>query len=151
MSSGLPNHHDAELILKLYDLRREPVMREARAYFAGLRASLDTFGAVVANPMGKENSYVRQVCGYWEMVAALINHGTLNPLLAYDTCQEMYFVYAKIQPYVEDLRKAMGTPEFLVNLQKVVESSAEGRERVARLQKRQAEMARAQEARMAAS
>jgi hypothetical protein len=89
-----------------------------------------------------ENSYIRQVCGYWEMAAALVVHGTLNPLLVYDTCQEMYFVYAKIQPFLEEFRQKSGMTEFFSNVQKVVEGSAEGRERVARLQKRQAEMAR---------
>jgi hypothetical protein len=142
MSSSQPNHHDAELILKLYELRREPVMREARAHYLTLTASLDAFLAVAANPMSKENSYVRQVCGYWEMVAALVVHGTLNALLVYDTCQEMYFVYAKIQPFLEEFRQKSGMTDFFTNVQKVVEGSAEGRERVVRLQKRQAEMAR---------
>jgi hypothetical protein len=143
MSSTQPNYHDAELILKLYELRREPVMREARAYFAALPANLDSMMAVAADPMNKQNSYVRQVCGYWEMVAALIVHGTLNALLAYDTLQEMYFVYAKVQPVLVEFRQKSGMVEFFSNVQKVVEGSAEGRERIARLQKRQADMARA--------
>ncbi len=98
----------------------------------------------VANAFGtKENAYLRQVFGYWEMVAALVVHGTLNALLAYDTLSEMYFVYAKIQPFVEEFRQKSGMVEFQVNVQKVVEGSAEGRERLARVQKRQAEMAAA--------
>ncbi len=142
MSVTQPNHHDAELILKLYDLRREPVMREARAYFAGLPLNLDAMMAVAADPMRKENSYVRQVSGYWEMVAALVVHGTLNALLVYDTCQEMYFMYAKVQPFLQEFRQRSGMIDFLSSVQKVVEGSAEGRERIARLQKRQAEMSR---------
>ena len=59
------------------------------------------------------------------------------------TCQEMYFVYAKIQPFLEEFRKKSGMPDFLSNVQKVVEGSAEGRERLARVQTRQAEMAAA--------
>jgi hypothetical protein len=136
MSDSQPTHHDAELILKLYDLRREPVMREARSYFAGLTPSIDTFLAVVANPTSKENSYIRQVCGYWDMVAAFVVHGTLSSKLVYDTCQEMYFVFAKIQPYLAAVREKTGTPDFLANMQKVVEGSVEGRERLARLQSR---------------
>jgi hypothetical protein len=143
MSTSQPTHHDAELILKLYELRREPVMREARAYFFTLPPSLDTFLAVVANPMTRENSYIRQVCGYWEMVASLVVHGTLNPLLVFDTCQEMYSVYAKVQPHLAALREEMGVPEFLANLQKVVEGSVEGQKRVARLQSRFAAAAKA--------
>jgi hypothetical protein len=143
MSASQPTHHDAELILKLYELRREPVMREARAYFVTLPPSLDNFLAVVANPTTKENSYVRQVCGYWEMVASFVVHGTLNPQLVFDTCQEMYFVYAKIQPFLAALREKTGMADFLVNLQTVVEGSAEGQARVARLQSRFAAAAKA--------
>jgi hypothetical protein len=76
------------------------------------------------------------------MAAALVVHGTLNALLVYDTCHEMYFVYAKVQPFLEEFRQKSGMPDFLSNVQKVVEGSAEGRERLARVQKRQAEMAR---------
>jgi hypothetical protein len=143
LSDSNATHHDAELILKLYDLRREPVMREARAYFLTVPATEEAFLAVVTNPTSKENSYVRQVIGYWEMVAALVVHGTLNAPLVYDTCQEMYFVYAKIQPFVALLREKLGTPEFLSNVQKVVEGTEEGRQRVARLQARFAARANA--------
>jgi hypothetical protein len=136
LSDSKPTHHDAELILKLYDLRREPVMREARAYFVSVPASEEAFLAVITNPMSKENSYVRQVLGYWEMVAALVVHQTLNEALVFDTCQEMYFAYAKIQPYVTVLREKLGTPEFLSNVQKVVEGSEQGRQRISRLQAR---------------
>ena len=118
-------------------------MRKARAYYAGLAPSLDAFLAVVANPTSKENSYVRQVSSYWEMVASLVVHGTLNSRLVYDTCPEMYFVYAKIEPYLAALREKTGTPDFLANLQKVVEGSVEGKERLARLQSRIAKVAKA--------
>jgi hypothetical protein len=143
MAASQPTHHDAELILKLYELRREPLMREARAYFVTLPPSLDNFLAVAANPTTKENSYVRQVCGYWEMVASLVVHGTLNSLLVFDTCQEMYFVYARIQPHLAALREKTGQPDFLVNLQKIVERSVEGQKRIARLQSRFAASAKA--------
>lgn len=144
MSTSQATHHDAELILKLYELRREPVMREARNFIAGFAPKSVGDLLTVANSFGtKENAYVRQVFGYWEMVATLIVHGTLNALLAYDTLGEMYFVYAKVQPFVEEFRQKSGMPEFLVNVQKVAEASAEGRERLVRMQKRQAEMAAA--------
>ena len=142
MSTSQPTYHDAELILKLYELRREPVMREARDFVASVAPkSTDDLLAIVNNG-GKESAYLRQVYGYWEMAAAFVAHGTLNALLAYDTLQEMYFAYAKIQPFLEEFRQRRGAPDFLVNMQKVVEGSAEGRERVARLRKRQADMAR---------
>jgi hypothetical protein len=144
MSSSQATHQDAELILKLYDLRREPVMREARNFVVGFAPkSVDEILAYTNAFGSKENAYLRQVYGYWEMVAAFVVHGTLNALLVYDTCQEMYFAYGKIQPFLQEFRQKAGVPDFLSNLQKVVEGSAEGRERLARVQKRQAEMAAA--------
>jgi len=136
VSDSQPTHDDAELILKLYDLRREPVMREARAYFANLPPTEDNFLKVVANPGSKENSYVRQVAGYWEMAASFVNHGVLNAALAFDTLQEMYFVYAKIKPFLSGLREKTNTPDFLINMEKLAESTAETRARVARVQAR---------------
>jgi hypothetical protein len=129
-------HHDAELILKLYDLRREPVMREARAHFVAMPPTLDAFLAVVTNPASKENSFVRQVCGYWEMVAAFVVHGALNEALVFDTCSEMYYVYAKIQPFLAALREKSGAVDLFANVQKIAEGSEAGRQRLARLQAR---------------
>ncbi len=144
MSTSQATPQDAELILKLYDLRREAVMRQARAFLVGFAPkSVDDILAVTNAFGSKENAYLRQVYGYWEMVAAFVVHGTLNALLVFDTCQEMYFAYGKIQPFLEEFRQKTGMLDFLANLQKVVEGSAEGRERLARVQKRQAEMAAA--------
>jgi ferritin-like metal-binding protein YciE len=90
----------------------------------------------------KENAYVRQVLSYWEMVAALIVHGTLNAALAEDTLGEIYFVYAKVQPFVKQMRQVMKSPEFLQNVENVVEGTPEKRERLARMQERMAEFAK---------
>jgi len=136
VSESLPNHHDAELILKLYDLRREPVMREARAYYASLPPTEESFTAVLANPASKENSYVRQVVGYWEMAASFVVHGVLNAALAFDSLQEMYFVYGKIKPFLPMLRNKMNSPDFVINMEKLAESTEESRARLSRVQAR---------------
>ncbi|HZD31419.1 MAG TPA: hypothetical protein VE779_07135 [Candidatus Angelobacter sp.] len=136
MGDSQPTYHDAELILKLYELRREPVMREARAYFNSLPPNAENFFKVLADPTGKENSYVRQVVGYWEMTAALVNHGTLNAALAFDTLQEMYFVYAKIKPFLPALREKTNSPDFLINMERLAESTEDTRTRVGRVQAR---------------
>ena len=143
MSSSPATYHDAELVLKLYDLRRETVMRQARDFVATFNpASIDEFMAVTFAFGTKENAYVRQVLGYWEMVASLIVHGTLNAALAQDTLGEMNFVYAKVQPFVKELRQRMNSPEFLQNVEKVIEGTPEGRDRLARMQQRMAEFAK---------
>ena len=83
MSTSQPTYHDAELILKLYDLRREPVMREARDFVPPLLPRrLTNVMAIIFAFRTKENAYVRQVFGYWEMVASLIVRGALNEELA---------------------------------------------------------------------
>src|SRR3954468_15547809 len=98
----------AELILHLYELRRETVMREARSYVGGefLPASAKEFLDIVSAG-GKHTAFVLQVYGYWDMVAAFVEHGALDATLVHDTCQEMYFQYAKIQPYLAEFRKQM--------------------------------------------
>ena len=140
MSNSLPTYQDAELVLKLYDLRREAVMREARSWMATFNPqSIDDVTKVMADFTKKENAYLRQVCGYWEMAAAFIVHGTLNADLAYDTLGEMYFVYAIMEPVVEEFRQKFNSPDFFRNVQKVVESNPKGRERVKQVQQRRAE------------
>lgn len=141
MSNSQPTYQDAELVLKLYDLRREAVMREARNWMATFNPqSIDDIAKVMGDFSSKGNAYLRQVCSYWEMVAAFIVHGTLNKELAFDTLGEMYFVYAILQPVMEDFRKKFNAPDFFKNVQKVVESMPEGRKRVEDVQKRRAEM-----------
>ena len=136
-------HQDAELILKLYDLRREPVMRQARDFFAKFSpTSFEELMAVMGNFESKENAYFRQVLGYWEMAASLIVHGTINAELAADTLHEMNFVYAKLQPFLQQFRQTMKTPEFLQNMEKLIEGTPEGRERLKRMQERMAEFAK---------
>ena len=140
--NNLPTYQDAELILRLYDLRRETVMREARNWIATFfPKSIADVTAVMTAFGSKENAYLRQVCGYWEMAASFVVHGTLNRELAQDTLQEMYFVYAILQPILEEFRTTFKSPEFFKNVQKVVEATPEGRQRVAMIQERRAEWA----------
>ena len=137
----------AELILKLYELRRETVMREARSYVGGefLPASADEFVGIVSAG-GKHTSYVLQVYGYWDMVAAFVAHGALDARLVHDTCQEMYFQYAKIQPYLAEFRKQMNLPEWLISVERLIDGSKAGRARLRTMQKNLAAMAAARAA-----
>jgi hypothetical protein len=116
-------------------------MREARNFVAGLSPNSTEEVLPLLTAFGtKENAYLRQVFGYWEMVASLIVHGTLNAALAYDTLQEMYFVYSIVQPFVDDFREKTGMREFMKNVQKVTEGTAEGKERLKNMQTRRAAM-----------
>src|SRR5271168_3567931 len=122
----------AELILRLYELRREAVMREARSFVGGpfLPQSLEELIGIVSKG-GKETGFVLQVYGYWDMVCAFVVHGILSEPLVYDTCQEMYFQYAKIQPYLKEFREKMAMPEWMQSIEKVAEGSLKGRKRLA--------------------
>ena len=135
MSNSQATYQDADLLLKLYDLRREPVMREARSFFIQfMPESAEEVLAVMQNFSSKESAYLRQVSGYWDMVASLVNHGVLNEALVYENCGEMYLIYAKMKPILASFRERMGSPDYLKNVEKVVESSADGRARVERMQ-----------------
>jgi hypothetical protein len=126
----------AELILQLYELRREAVMREARSYVGGEFLPTSPAEMVEIVTAGdRRGGFVLQVYGYWDMVAAFVHHGALTAELVYDTCQEMYFQYAKIQPHLAGFRKRMNLPEWMSNLQRLVEGSKAGRRRLATMQK----------------
>jgi hypothetical protein len=126
----------AELILKLYELRRETVMREARSYVGGkfMPRSVDELFDIVSAGT-RESGFVLQVYGYWDMVAAFVSNGALDAQLVYDTCQEMYFQYAKIQPYLAEFRKKMNLPEFLISIERLIDESEAGCKRLAVMRK----------------
>lgn len=127
---------EADLILKLYELRRETVMREARAYIGGAffpSSAEDLVQIVTAG--NQHSSFVLQVYGYWDMVAAFVLHGALSAELVYGTCQEMYFQYAKIQPYLAGFRETMDLPEWLSNVERVIDGSDQGRRRIETMRK----------------
>jgi hypothetical protein len=134
----------AELILKLYELRRETVMREARSYVGGvfLPASASELIQIVSAG-DRHSSFVLQVYGYWEMVAAFVRSGALDADLLYNTCPEMYFQYAKIQPYLAQFRDEMNLPEFLISVEQLIEGSRTGRKRLEAMQKNLAAIAEA--------
>ena len=126
----------ANLILRLYELRRETVMREARSYVGGafMPESADELIEIVTAG-GKLSGFVLQVYGYWDMVAGFVRHNALDSTLVYDTCQEMYFQYAKIQPYLAEFRERMKLPEWMKNLEELIDKTEEGRERIAAMRR----------------
>jgi hypothetical protein len=121
----------AELILKLYEIRRETALRAARDYVGGefMPKSVDEFVSLVKDG-GKPSGHILQVYGYWDMVAAFVVHGALDESLIFDTCQEMYFQFGKIQPFLVGFREKMNLPEFLRSMETVVTASQERRTRV---------------------
>jgi hypothetical protein len=125
---------DAQLIMKLYDLRREAEMRKARSWWVGdfWPQSADDF-LKVSGAMGtQENNWLRQVGGYWSMAASFVLQGALNEdlFLQPAVSGEMYFVFAKVHPFLKELREKIGDPHMFGNIEKVITGSKFGRERL---------------------
>lgn len=127
-----PTYADAELILKLYDARREPELRKARQWWTGTfwPESADDIVKVIRSGGSQENNWLRQVLGYWSMATSFVSHGILNEDLFYEpSCSgEMFVIYAKVEPFVKELREKLQNPLLLANIEKMVKSE-KGQER----------------------
>ena len=130
--STLATTADAGLILKLYELRTEPTMREARAWLTGqfFPQTAEEFFAVANARSSQENAWYRQVTSYWEMAAALVLHGALNADLFVDCNNEPFFLYAKFLPLLPEIRQKM--PGFLTKVGQVVDESPAAKAKVDR-------------------
>lgn len=115
---GDVNHQQADLLLKLYDLRREPRLREARAWLvsAGNFQSLQDLQAQ-APPGSEKNAYLRQVLTYWEMCAGLVNRGLLDEEFFFENTGEQWVVWERIKAAVPEMRAAFKNPSFFKHLE----------------------------------
>jgi len=120
MSDRKPTHEDAQLILRLFELRREEKMRKARDWYAFkfFPRTMDDF-KVIQDASKPENSYFRMVTSYWDMTASFIVQGVLNPELFMESGGEMLFVWAKIQEFIPQLRQGASS-SYLANIEKAV-------------------------------
>lgn len=127
-----PTATDAELILKLYDLRREPEMRKARNWWLVnfWPESTDDIVNIGMKLGSQENNWLRQVSGYWSIAAALVEHGTLNRELFLEPgfSGEMFFIFAKVRPFLKELREKMNNPHMYANIENVINSTKPSRE-----------------------
>ena len=133
---GGATHADVQIMLQLYDMRRETEMRNARHFVSAEywpESAEDVMQVVRAYP-STENTYLRQVTSYWEMAASFVLRGGLHAGLFYDVTGEMWCVFAKFKPFLEELRKRL--PLFLLSVEQVIMSTPEGRDRLARLERR---------------
>jgi len=136
----MAGHHDGELILKLYDLRREPVMRQARVDMV-TKFHPKSFEDVqaVTKPDHTLNVAYRMVSSYWEMAAGLVKHKALDLELFAENCGEGLILFAKVEPHLERIRKEIAPTAYL-NMEHVVRESAEARKRLEVTRKRLASM-----------
>ena len=135
----------AELILKLYELRREAVMREARNWF--FTFTPESLEHIQRTAMGEHGGYLRMVTTYWDMACSFVNHGAIDAEMFNDANGEQVFVYVKLQPFIEQIRAA-GNLNYMQHLERAVLAMPNAEERLAYMR----EMAkRVAEARAAAA
>jgi hypothetical protein len=109
----------AQLNLQLFDLRREPVLREARNWFL-LEFNPESFQELVAALSGERNAAFRMVLGYWDMAATLVTTGAIDGDAFRAAHGEIFGAFSKIQPYLAELRAASKEPEFCKHTEAVV-------------------------------
>jgi hypothetical protein len=136
-------HEDADLILKLYDLRREAVMRDARNWMFTFNPT--SIQDVMNTMVGEHSGHLRMVISYWDMACAMVNSGAIDEELFNQTNGEHIFVYMKMQPVIEDVRKMFDNPEFLKNLESVVKRIPGIDEKLPAMRERMARFAAARE------
>jgi len=125
-------YESADLLLKLYDLRREPVLRKARAWFRE-EFHPQTAQDVLAAYRGKRSAYYRMVTTYWGMAATLVLHGAIDEQMFADANGEHIMVYGKLQPFLAELRGLLNNPGYLDRLEQVILRMPDAQARLARV------------------
>lgn len=128
-------YESADLLMKLYELRREPSMREARAWFAA-EFNPTTFEEVQQALTGPKSPQFRMVSSYWDMAASFVNNGAIDERMFNDANGEQYVVFAKLEPYTAKYREMMGNPTSFVHLEKLVMKTPGAKERMATIRQR---------------
>jgi len=115
-------YQDAELVLRLYEMRREERMRTARAWFVA-NFKVESLAEVMEKfPPGTDaNAYFRMVTSYWEMAASFVVRGVLHEELFFENSAEMLLVWERVKGIVGDFRTSRSNPLFFRNLEKASE------------------------------
>ena len=137
---------NATLNLKLFELRREPVLREAREWF--LRDfNPETLEELIAVVSGERNSWFRMVVGYWDFAASLVTSGAIDGKAFLAAHGEIVGAFSKIYPLLAETRRIAGEPDFCKHIEAVVLASPDAEAMLAR---RRAALLAAAKARRAA-
>jgi hypothetical protein len=145
----MSKQEEANLILKLYDLRREAVMREARNWFFTFNPT--SIQDVMETMMGEHSGHMRMVISYWDMAASLVNNGAIDETMFNEANGEHMFVYAKIEPVIEAMRTMFDNPDFLKNLEALVKRVPDSEKKIAGIRERIAKISAAMAERAAAA
>ena len=119
-----PTVDDARLILELYDLRREPELRKARQWWliTFWPKSADDFVKVAMAMGSQENNWLRQVGSYWGIAVSFVLNEIVSEKLFFQPafCGELYFILAKVHPFLAEIREKMNNPDLFVAMEKAI-------------------------------
>jgi hypothetical protein len=118
----------AQLILSLYESRREETMRKARDYVFTFDPK--SFDELVAGMFGPQGNYVRMVISYWDMAASFVENGAIDRQMFLDANGEFISLFGKVEPYLPQVREMFGNPAFGQSLEKLALSMPNARERI---------------------
>ena len=114
-----PTHEQAQLHLQVYDLRREPRLRQARDWFQqNYHAETLEEAMRIGAPGTEQGTFMGMVMGYWEQACALLNYGLLHEDLFFETSGEFFGIWEQLKPVVPQFREAFKEPNMLANLEK---------------------------------
>ena len=128
MAKEVPDHHDAQLLLRVYELRRETVMRASRMAINRefWPKSFEDIAAVAQQPDHPLNAAFRQTSTYWEMVYNMVRHGIVHPEFFVESNGEGLFLFARVAPYIERVRHEL-FPTAFVNAEWISKQTVAGR------------------------
>ena len=142
-------YESATLLIRLYELRRDPMMREARTWYVS-KFNPNSVDDVVATLRGPDSAHFRMVTSYWDMAASFVNNGAIDEAMFNDANAEQFVVFAKVEPFVAEYRQMMGNPTAWAHLEKLVLKTPGAKERLAAYRERFRAMAAARRAAPAA-
>jgi hypothetical protein len=131
----MSKQEEAGLIIKLYDLRREEVMRKARTWHI-LEFHPESGADVMAGMMGENSAYIRMVVSYWDMACSFVVNGAIDAQMFNDANQEHIATYSKYAHIIDDVRETTGSPTFMSHVEKVVMSIPNVEERLGIMRER---------------
>jgi hypothetical protein len=125
LTNSQPTYDDVNLLLRLYELRREEKLRAARGWFAGnFKCKTMAEFAKLCPPGSDTNALFRQVTSYWEMAASFVNSGVLSADLFFANCREMLMCWIRVKPLIGEMRQAFGDTSYMANLEKAGDAYA---------------------------
>jgi hypothetical protein len=135
-------YESATLLIRLYELRRESTMREARNWYAR-SFNPTSLEEVMQALSGPNSAHFRMVTSYWDMASAFVLHGAIDEQMFADSNGEHVIIYAKLEPFLAEYRTRTGNPTYLASLERLVMKLPNAKERLAALRERFRAMATA--------